>query len=168
MVIAAPRSGTTWAANWLTTEHSLCLHDPLANYHYSQLDSITSDRMIGISCTAIANYRRYLGTHKAKKLILHRKHEEVQESLEKQGLPPLYHNWEDALNDIDGLHLHWKDLFFEVTAVHAYKYLTGLDMDIPRYRELIKLNVQPNFGSLSFNIEAAKKYVNDVIRAVSQ
>ena len=27
-VFALPRSGTAWLANWLTTDRSLCLHDP--------------------------------------------------------------------------------------------------------------------------------------------
>ena len=51
MVIGLPRTGTTWASNWLTTDSTQCYHDPLYHTHYEDWDEKFSarDRKSGIS-----------------------------------------------------------------------------------------------------------------------
>jgi len=54
MIISAPRSGTGVAANWLSTDTTLCLHDALFNYHYSSLNSLSfQGKKLGIADTGI-------------------------------------------------------------------------------------------------------------------
>ena len=48
MVLSAPRSASTWAANWLTTEKTLCLHDPVLEHYPEDLDRIPCDRVLGV------------------------------------------------------------------------------------------------------------------------
>jgi hypothetical protein len=49
IVLGLPRSATTWLANWLTTDRSLCLHDPFAKTLPEQWDA--GGKRLGISCT---------------------------------------------------------------------------------------------------------------------
>lgn len=85
MVIGLPRSGTAWAANWLTTDTTFCLHDPLAKYHHTELDGLVSDKRLGVACTGLWTQPEWLNAHPAKKVILHRPLEEINRSLKAIG-----------------------------------------------------------------------------------
>lgn len=161
MVIGEPRSGTTWAANWLTTDTTLCLHDPLFNHHYSDLDSIRSKKMLGISCTGIAKFPHYLNAHPARKVILHRDPEEIKQSLEGIGLKysPV------DLKSICGMHVKWTDLFENPKGI--YEYLLQRKFDRERHNELKQIEMQPDFKSLTINKEVTKRLLNEMMEAMN-
>lgn len=162
MVLGAPRSGTAWAANWLTTETSTCIHDPLFRYHYDQLDNIQSQKRVGVSCTGLALYPDFLAHHQATKVILHRPIDEINASLSRISLPPIPQTWARALHSIEGLHVEWTDLFDPKEASRIYERLLGGRFDPERHRELVDLNVQMNFGNIHVNRTETVRLLNDL------
>jgi hypothetical protein len=127
MVIGAPRSGTAWAANWLSTGEQLCLHDPLWDRHYTEFDAIEHPRL-GIACTAMARFHPWVNKHPAPKVILHRTPDLVNDSLVRLGLPPCPQQLFLDLWKIRGLHVEWTDLFNENAAnLHAHLKLGPFD-----------------------------------------
>lgn len=160
MVLGAPRSGTTWVANWLTTEYSLCLHDPLWGQHYSELDSIESDRVLGISCTGCALFSEWVNRHPARKVILRRDLKEVDASLARVGLPPCSQDWEGVLDRIAGIHVHWTDVFDHPKDI--YEYLLQQPFDARRHALLREMNIQPDFARLSINRDATTRLIKEV------
>lgn len=159
MLLAAPRSGTTWASNWLTTDETLCLHDPLWTYHYSDLDHIKTDKILGISCTGLYKFPEFINKHPARKVILHRNEEEINASLKEIGLPPIS-NVEDDLNQISGFHVNWKWIFDEPKEI--YEYLTGLKFDAERHALLKEIEMQPNFPGLVINRDVTAKLLKEL------
>ncbi len=162
MVIAAPRSGTTWAANWLTTDTTLCIHDPLWEHQWDGLDKIESKKTLGISCTALALIRGYANRHKARKVILHRDTDEIDSSLLEIGLPQLGQEWNGALDSIEGYHCEWQDIFYNPRPI--YEHLLQLPFDSERHAELMKIRMQPAFEKLTVNRAA----VNGLIRKMKE
>ena len=149
MLIALPRSGTTWAANWLTEGNAVCLHDPLFEYHYEELDALEKPEngLLGVSCTGLYNFPKWLNAHPARKVILHRDLGEINPSLEALGLNPL----EDSkgLRKIHGFHKMYTDLFLHPAEI--YQYLLGKPFDRKaemRHAQLKHMNIQPNFRTL--------------------
>lgn len=159
MVIAAPRSGTTWAANWLTTDDTLCLHDPLYDHHYRDLDAIESDKMLGVACTGLFMFPEWLNDHPARKVILHRDAGEINRSLEEVGLPSLSCDL-SALNRVHGMHLSWDYLFSHPDMI--YEYLLQKPFDEERHALLSKFNVQPDFAKIVANKEATFRLMQEM------
>lgn len=164
MVLAAPRSGTAWAANWLNTDNTRCLHDPLWRHHYDDLDKIESDKDLGISCTGLALHPTFLRHHLARKVVLHRPFKEINDSLARLGQNPLGKVWETALDQIPGMHAYWDDLFHPIKARPIYEYLLDRRFDPERHHELVDLNVQMNFGSVTINKAANARMFEDLRR----
>jgi hypothetical protein len=136
MLLAAPRSGTAWAANWLTTDASLCLHEPLYQQTHAQLDARTGTRQLGIACTASALLN--VNRHPARKVILHRDAEEVRTSMEALGIPGDYDF--SALDNVEGKHYHWSALFEDPAPI--YEYLLEYPFDPERHQLLKGMNIQ--------------------------
>lgn len=143
MVIAAPRSGTTWSANWLTTDSTVCLHDPLWTRHYSELDAIESKKTLGIACTGSALFPDWLNSHPARKVILHRPLAEVDASLEAIGLPACSRGWHGVLDRINGMHVTWRALWESPRLI--YEHLLQRPFDAERHELLRQMRVQPDF-----------------------
>lgn len=160
MVIAAPRSATTWASNWLTTDTTLCLHDPLFTHHYTELDELKSDRMLGISCTGIAMFPDWVNAHPARKVVLHRERSEINKSLQAIGLPPLGKEWEARLENIQGMHCDWRDVFDRPQRI--YEYLLRRSMDWGRHTLLSEINVQPQYSRLHQNKAVGKRLIAEL------
>ncbi|MFV0533014.1 MAG: hypothetical protein ACK5MR_05095, partial [Cumulibacter sp.] len=142
MVIGLPRSGTTWAAQWLTTAHSFCLHDPLYLCHYSELDSY-ADRVsigrktVGVSCTALWRWPQFVSSHPARKVIIHRDIRDINSSLKLLGFPAMTERDALSLYDLPGLHFQYADLFCESSAAAIWDYLVpGVKFDPARYHIL--------------------------------
>lgn len=163
MVLSAPRSASTWISNWLTTDTSLCLHDPLWTQHYSDLDAIESEKVLGIACTGCALFPEWVNRHSARKVILHRDLKEVDASLARIGLPPCSAQWEGVLERIHGIHLSWTDVFEKPKAI--YEYLLNQPFDAQRHSELRKMNIQPDFARLSFDRAATARLLKEVAYA---
>lgn len=136
MVLAAPRSGTAWAANWLTTDETLCLHDPLYEWTYAHLEAWPTDRRLGIACTASALLD--VNRHPARKVVLHRDPTEVSESMVRLGIRGSYDF--EALDRVQGRHYDWRDLFENPGPI--YEYLLERPFDLERHQLLQGLNIQ--------------------------
>lgn len=142
IVLALPRSGTTWIANWLTTDRSLCLHDPFA---LGMPESWPHDhRVRGISCTGAALMPRWLAHYHCPIAIIDRDPMECDASLARMGLPGTQ-TFRDAINAIPGLHVRFEKLWNETTARVLWDYLmpATVTFDALRYRMLRGMNVQP-------------------------
>ena len=167
MVLSAPRSASTWASNWLTTERTLCLHDPVIQFEPEELDHLPCDRALGFACTGMAHYREWIRAHPARKVIIHRNREEIDESLLSIGLTPLRSSWDGLLEDIHGMHVNWRNLFDPLTAGDIYTYLTGLPFDAARHALLVDMNIQPQFDRVHVKANAAKAFAQRVRQALA-
>jgi len=162
MVIAAPRSGTTWAANWLTTDRSICLHDPLWDHHYEELDNIrpSGGKMLGVSCTGLFLFPKWLNNHPARKVILHRPLDEINVSLEGIGLPPVSQREYDGLDDIAGMHVDWRTMWDDPRVM--YEYLLQRPFDQERHKLLKSIEMQPDFEGLTINPGVTRRLMNEL------
>lgn len=161
MVISAPRSGSTWASNWLTTEKSLCIHDPIINYKYDEIDLIKSNKKLGVSCTALALADGFLNNHKSRKVILHRDIKEINKSLCSIGMTSLENSWDGVLEKIKGIHAEWTDIFNNPK--YIYEYLLELPFDEERHKILKEIHMQPFFEQIEINKEAIKKFMMEIV-----
>jgi len=165
MVIAAPRSGTAWVSNWLTTDRSLCLHDPLFKWHYNDWDRLPYQReKLGVACTGIAILNpAWANAYPCKKLIIHRPFAEINASLRLMGLPELGPEWDKALDRIEGFHVQWDQLMRpSPQAYTAYGSLLGLPYDPDRHTALAGLNVQRDMYQLSINKDSFDKSTGEL------
>lgn len=154
MVIGAPRSGTTWAANWLTTDSVHCIHDPLYHTHYEDWDKLECGVPLGVSCTGIWRWPDWVNSHPSKKVILHRDIGEVDESLVSIGLPAI---GSADLGSIQGLHVNYLDLFEERAALEIWEYLIGPGFNRLRHQELRLIEMQPHFLGLSVGPDVTRR-----------
>lgn len=167
MIIGLPRSGTTWAANWLTTDASHCYHDPLYTKHYSDWDTglVLPGRQVGVSCTGIWRWADWLNQHPAHKVLLHRDLGEIAKSMLDIGLPELdLEEGERLLRSIDGLHVEFTDLFDPAAAETIWTYLTGLPFNVERHAELTHIEMQPKFSGLSVGPEVTRRLMDELSR----
>lgn len=155
IIIGAPRSGTAWAANWLTTERTLCYHDPLFHTALEDLDSLPCDRYLGIADTGLWMYPEYLAAHPATKVILHRDIAEVNYSLRRAGLPEVAADTNRKLYTISGAHFQWTALFENPQQI--WSYLFGTHVDLKRHELLCKLNVQVDFEKVDPDPEVIRR-----------
>lgn len=160
MVISAPRSASTWVSNWLTTDTTLCLHDPLWRWHYSELDTVPCSKMLGITCTGVALFPDWVNAHPARKVILHRPLDEVDASLVKIGLTPCSQAWEGVLDRIRGVHVDWREVFERPK--HLYEYLLDRPFDAERHHALREINAQPAFAKLSIDRGATARLIREL------
>lgn len=161
MVLGGPRSATTWIANLLTTDTTLCLHDPLMHHTNVHLEKMEiPGKRIGIADTAAILWRDWVANHPAKKIILWRQPSEINASIERLGLTkidPVGHA--DRVSRLKGIPIYpWNSIFKASVAYEICRYF-----DIPfcpyRFEELKKMNVQPHFASLPVDREAAQELV---------
>jgi hypothetical protein len=165
MVLSAPRSASTWAANWLTTEHSLCLHDPVFEHRPELLDQIHVGRMLGISCTALGLLPAFVNTHPARKVIVHRDLDDVNRSLVTLGLTPLGSLWRGALERLEGMHVQYEDLFNAVTARPIYEHLVQRNFDEHRHAQLCEMHVEPCFDKVRIDPVRVRDFRKRLIEA---
>lgn len=160
MILGLPRTATTWAANWLTTDTTLCLHDPLNNWHYTDLDKLESRRRVGVACTGLYNFGAWLNDHPAPKVILHRDLGEINAELRRLGLPDVTEEDKRKLGRIAGYHCHFADLFNNPAPI--YERLLGLPFDQERQAELCQIVMQPRFEGLTYNPAVIRRLVSEI------
>lgn len=159
MLLAGPRSGTTWMANLLTTDNTLCLHDPLLEYTRAYLDQIyIPGKKLGISCTASLMFPEWLINHPAKKVILWRHPDEINVALTRLGLTnvdPAKHS--QRLGALKGVELyHWDQVFNGRAAQEICKFL-GVPFCPHRHNALVSMNIQPQLNRLPLSKEAVRQ-----------
>lgn len=160
MILAAPRSATTWASNWLTTDTTLCLHDPLWRWKKEQLDQLQTRKRLGVACTGLALFPEWVNAHPARKVILHRDLSEVDTSLERIGMTGCSQQWEGVLDRIDGAHLEWTELFSRPQ--YIYEFLLDLPFDAERWASLREMNVQPHYEAVTVNRSATARLMSEL------
>lgn len=157
MVLGGPRSGTTWAANWLTTDTTMCLHDPLLEYRIEDLQRITfaGGHRFGISCTSSLLYPDWVNAQKCPKVILYRDVKEINRSLRELGLVGLVESRHMArLNNIrDAMIVPYEYLFTPLTAAGIAKHLR-VPFDTVRHDVLMQMRVEPMFKRLNVGRQA--------------
>ena len=139
LVIGAPRSMTTWCSNWLTTDTTLCLHGLSANKHYSEWDSIQSDKVLGVSDTTICMFPRWVNAHSARKVIIHRDKKEVDGEMD----------WN--LDRIRGVHIHIDELLNNPKPI--YEYLLERPFDKERHALLHGMQINRMSDRIEFDKE---------------
>jgi len=160
MILAAPRSATTWTANWLTTDTTLCLHDPLLKWTKDELLELKSNKRLGVACTGLALFPEWVNAHPARKVILHRPLNEVDESLQAIGMTGCSAQWEGVLEMIVGVHIDWQDIF--TRPQYVYEYLLDQPFDAERWASLREMNVQPMFEGLTVNRQATAALMHEL------
>lgn len=159
MVLGGPRSATTWVANLLTTDNTLCMHDPLLEYTRAYLDQIViPGKRLGISCTSSLLFPEWLAKHPAKKIILWRDPRDINLALERLGLTPIDpHKHAARINLLPGVRVyHWESVFKGADAQVICKYL-GVPFCAHRHNELRAMNIQPQLNRLPLNKEAVRE-----------
>lgn len=166
MIIGLPRSGTTWASNWFTTDTIHCVHDPLYTTHYESWDEEFADKIeawkVGVSCTGIWRWTDWLNKHPAKKLILHRDIHEIQESMAAIGMPELDSDSEKYIDSIQGFHTDYKSLFDPKKAEIIWESLVDTKFNPIRHAALVDIEMQPKFSGLSIGPEVTRRLMDEL------
>jgi hypothetical protein len=168
MVLGGPRSGSTWAANWLTTDRNICLHDPLLEYTKHQLDIMEiPGHRIGISCTSSILFPEWVLKHPARKAILYRETDEINYALEALGLTRLEHGGHarrlKALIDVGIPVWWWQSLFDRKEAMALWTHLIpDMPFDPYRHQLLSEMNIQPQWKRLALGKEGVADLVTRI------
>jgi hypothetical protein len=168
MVLSAPRSASTWAANWLTTDSHLCLHDPVLGTRVEDLDTLPLRSKYGISCTGLPLLINWVNAHACPKLVLHRPLTEVNASLERIGLTPLGRAWDGVLEKLDGWHVHYTDLFKPTCARAIWQHLLpGTPWNGTRHSLLSSMHVDPHFPRVRVDRDRTREFRDQIERALA-
>ena len=161
MILGLPRSGTTWAANFLTTDHSLCLHDPLFRYSLKQLDELSvPGKRLGISCTMAWAYTAWVQRSTCNKVWLYRPIEDIKASLARFSLPlPIHALRVSAYHDLGHILVRpWSDLFRPDTAQEIAEWC-GVTFSAERHAELVAMRIGPRWDSVPMEREAVRRAI---------
>jgi hypothetical protein len=168
MVLGGPRSATTWAANWLNTDTTICLHDPLLEYTTTQLERMTfrGGKRFGISCTSSTLYPDWVNSQKCPKLVLVRDVQEINTSLRSLGLVEMIPARHEArLAAIkNAMFVHYDKLFSLSWAAVIANHL-GVPFDADRYDVLRQMRVEPMWRHLNVGRQAAMTLVKRIQEA---
>lgn len=146
VVTGLPRSATTWLAVWLTTNESLCLHDP---FSMGWPDKWQRDgRRFGISCTGIYLMPEILARHDCPTAIIERDPVDCQASADRIGFKDSqFDKLKAMLDKAEGRRFRFDDLWDEDRARDLWEFLVpGLEFDSLRYRQLSQMQIQPHMG----------------------
>ena len=147
-VYGLPRSGTTWAANWLTTGQTLCWHDPIEWALPADIEEWAERQpaKAGISCTG--TWLRDWPSD-APTILLDRPTDEVQESLVRNGLPPLPDWAIMRFRSLPFRRVELRELLQPGMAQEVWEYLLpGVPFDAARHEQLRKMQIQPSAAEM--------------------
>ncbi len=177
-VVGHPRSGTTWASNWLTTGATLCLHDPLLTHSVDQLRELRLPRPWGISCTVLMFLPDELATLTRRIVVLQRPLAECNASLRRVGLDTLLPDAAQSADlsparlrpgRFDALEIDHQGLFAAAVAERAWRHLLpGVAFDALRHAELCRYDIQPRFGAHPPDPEAVRSWAAKAAAAVQE
>ena len=140
-VFGLPRSGTAWLANWLTTETSLCLHDPFAASMPEHWEA--GGKRFGISCTGSYLFPKWIAQLDCPVAVIERDPVECAASLRANGLPDDVKPLKRALDAMDGRRWRFADLWNEDKARDLWAFLLPhAPFDATRYRLLRAMKVE--------------------------
>jgi hypothetical protein len=149
-VFGLPRSGTTWMSNWLTTNDSICWHNPVffAGVPGIEQWAAKQDVPAGISCT---------GTWLASGLdpdvptiCLTRELADIQASLAAIGLCPYPQEWYDMFMALPYEQWRMDELMEQEGARRVHHYLLpGVPFNLARWQELKRMAIQTERGEVT-------------------
>lgn len=145
-VFGLPRSGTTWAANWLTSGDVLCLHDPEQDHAPVDVEWLNAARPYGVASSGLWAIKGIAERIAARMpvLIVEREPEAVNASMRRAGLPELPQWAFDRFAGLPGRRVPFGALWSESGARAAWEYLRpGEPFDFLRWRELARVRVEP-------------------------
>lgn len=144
IVLGLPRSATTWLSVWLTTDRSLCLHDPFASGLPE--DWPRDARRFGISCTGAFLFPQWLAQQTCPVAIIERDAEDCDRSLHAMGMGKT--QWlKSYFGEAAGRRWHFDDLWDETKARELWAFLVpDIPFDALRYRLLRDIQIQPHMG----------------------
>jgi hypothetical protein len=169
MVLGGPRSATTWAANWLTTDTTMCLHDPLLEYRIEVLQRLTfPGKRLGISCTSAVLYPDWVRGQKCPKLVLYRYVGDINRSLRELGLVELIESRHlariDAIARMENtMAMPYECLFNPASAAKMADHL-GVPFDVARHDLLRQMRVEPMWRRLNIG----RRAVQDLIERIKE
>jgi len=158
-VFGLPRSGTAWLANWLTTDKSLCLHDPFAASMPEHWEA--GGKRLGISCTGSYLFPRWVGALDCPVAVIERDPDECAASLRAIGLPDDVAPLERALRAVQGRRWHFADLWDEDKARELWGFLLPhVPFDAQRHRLLLDMRVETKSRTADMDVlaELLKRY----------
>lgn len=156
MILGGPRSATTWAANWLTTDSTICLHDPLLEYTTEFLQRLVyPGKRMGISCTSSLLYPDWVNTQQCPKVILYRDVADINRSLRQLGLVELIESRHLArLTNIKrAMMVPYEYLFSKTGAKQIAKKLC-VPFDEARHELLVQMRVEPRWRRVNVGRQA--------------
>lgn len=167
MVLGGPRSATTWAANWLTTDTTHCFHDPLLEYRLDQLAQVTlPNKKMGVSCTSLMLFPDWVNSRKCPKVILFRNVDEINTSLRRLGLVELGATQHFARIDaIKGAHLFVYEQLFSLKQAKIIAEILDVPFDAYRYDLLRQMRVEPLWRHLNVERKAAEDLMARIIES---
>jgi hypothetical protein len=142
MVLALPRSGTAWVANLLTTDTSLCIHEAFMDHSINDLDNRSYNGLLGIAETSAFTKVDEINQHSAKKLVIERPFNEVNESIVRLGFKAMPSYSADLMIQLKGYRIAYKDLFNYEIMAEAYYYLLRKELNQERHRMLCQMNIE--------------------------
>lgn len=166
-IIGLPRSGTTWAANWLTTDHSICLHDPLANRTLDQLAAWHHpSKAVGVACTGLWQFPDWVAANVRRVVLLDRDPDEINASLTAIGLGGMPAASFDQFMDLPGQRVLMRELFDPVVAPDIWHSLMpDLPFDAERHELLTTFMVNPHFEGWEPDPAAVRDWVRRLQQA---
>lgn len=152
IITGFPRSGTTWLANYLSTDDSICHHDPLNKAHYRDWNDRLGvmGKKTGVSCTGIWRWPEWLNEQSSKKVVIHRKITDVRSSMHRIGLPPIPTHHRHALKHINALHIEF-DTLFTLKQIKLVTDYLEVRWQPDRAAELLKMRIEPKPGQVNIN-----------------
>lgn len=140
MVIALPRSRTTWLANFLTTDKTFCYHDPLAGMSsYREVLDLKTDRITGIADTGIGFFD--LSIFDCPKVIIERDLSAVNAEMSKMlGMGIDLRDLSRRIASLEGLRIKFEEINDRLEEI--WNYCTELPFDRLRAEHLKNMNVQ--------------------------
>ncbi len=170
-VIALPKSATSWAANWLTTDESVCVHDPMVWHtpdEMADLRAINSaqSKYRGVACTGLWMVPGWVEQNVSRWVIVERPIEEVNAGLAAMGLGPMPEHCVRQFAKMPGERISMGALFEEATA-HAVwnKLLPHVPFDRERHKLLTELMVTPAFQRIEPDPIAVKAWLKRIAEA---
>lgn len=167
LVLGFPRSGTTWLANWLTTEHSLCFHEP---FTYSTIEDVLAYhhpmKRVGVADTGLW-YRPDICVEIARRIaVIHRPRSAINHSLTQIGMPEI--DFDEAhLWALPGLHFQFEQIFDTDEAERLHDHLLpGMAYDRERHALLKEMIVNPNLETVRMDATKARAFLARVFGGV--
>lgn len=149
IVLGLPRSATTWISVWLTTQASLCLHDPFA---FGTPESWSRDhRRFGISCTGAYLLPNWLKRQSCPIALIQRDAESCDASLARMGFGDTG-ELRAKFAQAEGRPFDFNSLWIEDEARELWTFLLpNVSFDALRYRMMREIQIQPHMGKWSFD-----------------